>query len=225
MLIATSLTVIALASALAGAAAPVTTVPPIAIRVSAPDVSPTLVPRVLAEAEAIWRAAGFTLLWRIDRKAAAQPIDAPPCYVSSLHVVIGAGRAADAGRRQATSVALGWIVFDNDSPESEIYLSLDNADVYMTTSRAVIGLVDRMPIAERETLLGRAMGRALAHELGHYLLASKFHTGRGLMQATHTATDFFSFERRAFVVDPAQRQAIVARLQQDRALAVLRDDK
>ena len=33
-----------------------------------------------------------------------------------------------------------------------------------------------MPLAQREMLLARAMGRALAHELGHYLLASKIHT-------------------------------------------------
>ena len=33
-----------------------------------------------------------------------------------------------------------------------------------------------MPIFEREMLLARAIGRALAHELGHYLLASKEHT-------------------------------------------------
>ena len=33
-----------------------------------------------------------------------------------------------------------------------------------------------MPIFEREMLMARAMGRALAHELGHYFLASKEHT-------------------------------------------------
>ena len=40
-------------------------------------------------------------------------------------------------------------------------------------------------------LLARAMGRALAHEMGHYLLASKEHTKNGLMQAHRTATEFF----------------------------------
>jgi hypothetical protein len=63
-------------------------------------------------------------------------------------------------------------------------------------------------------LLGRAMGRALAHEIGHYLLASKLHTARGLMQASHTASEFFGADRRSFAIDAAQRQAVAARLRQ-----------
>jgi hypothetical protein len=76
-------------------------------------------------------------------------------------------------------------------------------------------LIDRMPIAERELLLGRAMGRALAHEIGHYLLASKLHTARGLMQATHSASAFFGYPRSGFAVDAAQRQAVVDRLRHE----------
>jgi len=80
----------------------------------------------------------------------------------------------------------------------------------------VVGLADRMPIAEREMLLARAMGRALAHEIGHYLFGSKTHSARGLMQATHSAAQFFGYERNAFTVDTAQRQVAVDRLRQER---------
>jgi hypothetical protein len=59
--------------------------------------------------------------------------------------------------------------------------------------------------------LGRAMGRALAHELGHYLTASKAHAKKGLMRATRTASEFFALERWGFAIDPAQRRAMVAR--------------
>ena len=65
---------------------------------------------------------------------------------------------------------------DVTAPEQEIYLSHANARQMMEEARGVVGIVDQMPIVQREMLLARAMGRALAHELGHYLLASKVHT-------------------------------------------------
>ena len=84
----------------------------------------------------------------------------------------------------------------------------------MADATAVVGLLDRMTIVQRETLLARAMGRALAHEIGHYLLGSKVHTGRGLMRAMHSASDFFGADRASFALDAAQRQAVAARLRQ-----------
>ena len=41
------------------------------------------------------------------------------------------------------------------------------------------------PLRFRDRLLGRVLGRAVAHELGHFLLASKTHTPTGLMRAGH----------------------------------------
>jgi hypothetical protein len=82
----------------------------------------------------------------------------------------------------------------------------------MDMARAVVGVVAQMPIAPREILLARAMGRALAHEIGHYLLASKVHTQRGLLKASRTASELFSVERAGFKIDPSQQQQIAARL-------------
>jgi hypothetical protein len=225
MPIITSLAAAVFASAFAGAAAPSTTsLPPLTITVSASAaVPPTLVKRALDETDAVWRAAGLAFVWRREPDAARARIDAGPCVAPGLRVTIGSGRAADAERRRVGTMALGWIVFDDDRPDSEIYISYDNADAYMITSRAVVGLVDRMPVLEREFLLARAMGRALAHEIGHYLLASKAHTSRGLMMATHTANEFFGYERTAFAIDPAQRQAVAARLRKEPAVAAFHE--
>jgi hypothetical protein len=79
-------------------------------------------------------------------------------------------------------------------------------------ARGVVGIVEQMPIAQRETLLGRAMGRALAHELGHYLLASKAHNAHGLMKAILTAVDLFSPDASGLRIQPADRLAVAARL-------------
>jgi hypothetical protein len=221
MLIATNLTVVVFASALAGAAPVTSSLPPLTITVATSGpISPTLVARALAETEAVWQSAGLTFVWKREAPEARSCIDAGPALVHGLRVVIGSGRTADAVKRSETTTALGWITFDDEGrPDREIYVSYDNAEKYLVSARAVVGLVDRMPLAERETLLGRAMGRALAHEIGHYLLASKLHTPRGLMQATHTAADFFGYARNAFAVGAEQRDVVVKRLSNGHALA------
>ena len=40
-----------------------------------------------------------------------------------------------------------------------------------------------LPAALADMILGRALGRALAHEIGHYLLGTAEHSARGLMRA------------------------------------------
>ena len=68
-----------------------------------------------------------------------------------------------------------------------------------------------MPVAYRDTLLSRAIGRALAHEIGHYLFASKVHTPAGLMKAVHSAVELFSPTRGHFMVTAAEQMRVVAR--------------
>ena len=224
MPIATSLVAVVFASSLAGAAPALPSLPPIVIDVDVPaDVPATLVTRVLDEVDAVWRASGVTVAW--NRHAAAPAsIAAPswgaPASCRTLDVVIGHNRGAAAAAERQNQMPLGWIVFEEpDSPAHEIYLSYDNALAYMTGARAVVGVIEQMTVAEREIKLGRAMGRALAHELGHYLLASKAHSSSGLMQAVHTASNFFGYERSDFAIDAAQRQAVAERLRDQRLVA------
>jgi hypothetical protein len=222
MLITTSLAAV-FASALAGAVAPLSSsLPPMTISVAASSSVPrSLVSRALEETESIWRAAGLTFVWRREHDPAdASPIAADPRLTSTVRVLFGSGQVADAGRRYDNATALGWIAFNEGAPASEIYLSYDNATVYMTNAREVVGPTNRMTIAEREILLARALGRALAHELGHYLLATKIHTSRGLMRAAHTAAEFFSYDHGAFAIDAAQCQAIAERLRQTTWIAM-----
>ena len=102
-----------------------------------------------------------------------------------------------------------------------MYLSYANAVSLLETSRDNIGLSHNMTILERDIYLSRALGRALAHELGHYLLASKAHTADGLMKANRTASEFFSADRRRFAVAAREWLQIAARL--DDAVRVASD--
>jgi hypothetical protein len=46
-----------------------------------------------------------------------------------------------------------------------------------------------LPTALADTLLARALGRALAHEIGHYLLGTAEHSSHGLMRASFAPQD------------------------------------
>jgi hypothetical protein len=81
--------------------------------------------------------------------------------------------------------------------------------------RAATGLgrsVDRMPPGEVDVLLGRMLGRALAHELGHYLLRSPTHTRFGLMRGDRTVPEFLAPGRAGFEVDAVQHSVAATRI-------------
>lgn len=208
MLIATSAAAVLAATSLAaGASAPLSSPapPPIVVNVSAAaTVSPSLVALTIAEAESIFRSAGLSFMWRFGSPALA-----------TLNVIIG----EDAGSARGDVTALGWIVFEDGRPDPQIYLSHGNAVKFMQESRGVVGMTTNMPRAERELLLSRAMGRALAHELGHYLLATKVHTQKGLMKAQRSAHEFFASETRRFQLEPVQRVEIAMRLRGEALVA------
>ena len=171
------------------------------VSTSAP-VAPTLVDRVLAEADAIWRPTGLTLIWnRAPRPSAGATLD----------VVIGDARGQ--AHRDSTEEPLGWIEFENGIPLPRLYVSYANAVVLLEASPGVVGRTLQMPPVERDTYLGRAMGRALAHELGHYLLASKAHARSGLMQATQTAWQFFVSRHPRLELTREQRMALQMRME------------
>ena len=192
MLIATSLSVasaLLLSSALA--APPTVTPPPLVIGVTvAVDISPTLIPRVLAEAESIWRTAGVVIVW--EREGGIE------MHAPMLRVWIGGAKGLGS---QEQAMPLGWIGFDEDgTPTRNIYVSHTNALTLLNMTESERS-PSRMPRAELETLLGRAMGRALAHELGHFLLTLKGHTETGLMRARRTSTEFFSRDSSRLALD------------------------
>jgi len=187
--------------------------PPVVVTIfSEPGVSSTLVQHLLAEAGAIWRPSGVELVWRRATQNAVPPsriLEPGPYSPSILRVVIGHRR----GVSRDNETPLGWIVFDDEhEPQPEIYVSYANAQSLMESARPVLGVIDQMPTRQHDLLLARAMGRALAHELGHYLLASKVHTQHGLLKARRTASDLFSIGRSGFAIDAAQRQQIAARM-------------
>src|SRR5262245_48352469 len=201
-------TAASLAAVLAAAAAPAPAIAPaealpIATAVmvvnvmAASDIPRALVTETLHEADAVWRTAGFKFIWERGSNLTT----------ASLRVVIGGGVSPS-----DRNMPLAWIGFHDDgTPNSLIYVSPRNARTFMANSRETVGLIDQMTVMQRDTYLARAMGRALAHEIGHYLLASPVHSERGLMRAIHTAPEFFGIERKPFAIAPAERRQMATR--------------
>jgi hypothetical protein len=105
-------------------------------------------------------------------------------------------------RADASSAAgaLGSIQFVDHVPEPEI-------KIYPNTIRALIRGVaqtshnfDDLPFALRSQIEGRVAGRALAHEIGHFLLRSPGHSESGLMRPRHIAPLFVAPERHHFAL-------------------------
>ncbi len=211
MLIVTSLAA-ALAGSLAGVAPLTAALPPVAVTVDvAVDLPPLVVSVALQEADAIWNPTGITFAWRVAPRATLNPAD--PCPpASTLRVVIGDAR----GSAPPDQTPIAWIVFDEDGmPARDLYVSHKNALEFLMNASGGVPRIGQMTRMEENLRLGRAMGRALAHELGHYLLASKAHARRGLMQASHTAYSFFDVDRSSFAIDKVMRQELAARLRHE----------
>jgi len=165
---------------------------PLTIAVFAtPDITDSLVNRIFAEAEAIWQPTGISLDWR-----RITPKDVARTW--QLDVTIDDRRKGLA----ADQLALGWVLFTPNGPVPSIHLSRVGAE---TSILRTFG-VDDTTVDTHEILVGRALGRALSHELGHYLLNSKGHTQRGLMRATWPSEEFLAIERRGFELTPQQRE-------------------
>jgi hypothetical protein len=160
-----------------------------------------LVDRTLTEAAAIWRSLGVTIEWDVPDPAHASnggPGAEEDCAVP--HVAITDEVNTVPGGR----TVLGWIMFTSpDAPDHVIHVSRAGASWLMATTPRV----REAPLVLQDRLIARALGRALAHELGHYLLGPG-HTARGLMQGTRPAQDFFSIERRGFDLAPEQLDAL-----------------
>ena len=177
------------------------TVSRIPIAVFAPaDIQDSLVDRVFAEVEAIWKPTGITFDWhRITSTEAA----------SGEHLDVSIEERKDGFLEHPA--ALGWIGFTADRPESYIHLSRGRAEALILDTW---DLGDGTPFAH-EVLLGRALGRALSHELGHYLLQSKAHTQRGLMRANWPSAQIFSINRRGFELSAEQSEVAARHAQED----------
>jgi hypothetical protein len=142
-----------------------------------------------------------TLHVRLHLKAAAQDLSLPrvaeeirAICAPDLKLVVMIGEEACSACSDAIDVfiddipppppgtALGWIDFENGEPTRNITVSLPQVRLFL---RHVMWMDRRISDAPKlwKEFLARGVGRAAAHEIGHYVLRSAAHHATGLMRS------------------------------------------
>jgi hypothetical protein len=158
---------------------------------------PRVVASAMEEARGIWAAYGVDV-FIADANEIAQDSDV------SLEVML-----ADRPSQPMASSALGSIVFLDDEPQPAIAIYMDAIDALISTVTIAGSHNLEWPIAFRDAIVGRVLGRALAHEIGHFLLRERHHADSGLMRAPHRVLDLVAADRQNFRLSVAERTRLV----------------
>ena len=67
----------------------------------------------------------------------------------------------------------------------------------------------RWPAMLHDRIIGRAVGRVMAHEIGHYLLRTSAHADRGLMRPLMTPDLLTLPSRHDFELTPAEEARVM----------------
>jgi hypothetical protein len=146
------------------------------------------------ETESIWRDANVQLRWLTDH---AGTDSGRPLRVLVTRRVVSASNTHS------------W-------PVAELLRFHDNSAIALASITSALRIVQGDP--ERQLLdltamhqytLGIVLGRAVAHEIGHYLLQSNAHSPYGLMRASIDAREFADLRTGAFRLD-RESQAFLA---------------
>jgi hypothetical protein len=131
------------------------------------------------EAELLTRTGGLQLVWRMidDRH--------PDDIFSSLVVVRFHGECSMEGET-GPGISSGPLGFTHTSDGQVLpYSQLECDRIHRSIAPLSVGAAP----GERETLMGRAMGRVLAHELFHVLADTQTHGPSGVAKASYSGKD------------------------------------
>ena len=152
----------------------------------APDFSPLAQRTLTAEAERIWQRAGVRLKWPGSSTDSSTP----------LRVLVIARREALNGNTERWPV--GELVPQTGRRALAI-ASIPGAERVLVEAGRRRLLLDSPELADYR--LGIVLGRAVAHEIGHYLLDTATHADHGLMRAAIDAREFADPGARTFGLD------------------------
>jgi len=141
--------------------------------------APLVIREMTREVASILKHSGLKIEWRVGT--------GPEVFKEPLAIVKLIGTCTmDSSAARGNPGPLGWThAVDGELlPFSE--LACDNV---RRAIESEMRLADR---ARGNILLGRAMGRVLAHELFHFLAATKEHTGSGVSQFALSPADLLS---------------------------------
>lgn len=135
---------------------------------------PRTLDTAIEETTAIWATAGIRLTWTFP------PASLDPTDNKTVVVMIQRGLKRPV-RDVAASPLLGLVPFGERGPGSLIEVSFDAITSLVMSGTYLNRPVARLPALLQQVLLGRGLGRVVAHEIGHWL-AGQGHMPDGLMR-------------------------------------------
>lgn len=142
---------------------------------------------LIEEVEGIWRHAGFQVRWLAD--ASRAPHSRPP-----LRVLVMMRASAVARDRDAS-----WPVAELLPAQNQRQVAIASIDGARRVLAAA-GFGSDAP-GTHDYRLGVVLGRAVAHEVGHYLLRTSGHARSGLMRTRIDPSDFADLRAGGFYLD------------------------
>ena len=107
--------------------------------------------------------------------------------LDAISVVVSSGTMH--GTADAAPIAVGDTLFTQGHATPYIHLWLGAAELLAHNSQSEGHPFALKPPVERDAILLRMLGVALAHELGHYLLDTSHHSSGGLLRQTLAARE------------------------------------
>jgi hypothetical protein len=129
------------------------------------------------------------------------------------------------GSATSGASALGWITFVAPGrPANVVTVSVATAHKLMAGERWMGRRFEDFPLMLRQQWVTRALGWSAAHEIGHFLLRTTEHSGRGLMRSEVTALDVIGNERRWVQLEPQAIDLLRRRASETGLLTKLRTE-
>jgi hypothetical protein len=160
--------------------------------------SPAVITSAVAEAARVWARYGVDI--RVPSDDAIEG-------TRSIQVRV---RFAEPQRRGTAANSIGLILFHDGEPEPVITLYPATAWELMLGS--VGAAPASWPLHYRDIVVGRVLGKALAHEVGHFLLGHQ-HSQKGLMRACHSIADLMEIDDRRLSLSAGEQAQLVARFE------------
>jgi hypothetical protein len=148
------------------------------VQVRAPLVWGTVEWQILiGEVTRIWAPYGISFCWDTDGEG---------CRGFEVKLRVLLAQDPPPPPRTAEAALLGWIWFRGHTPGSDIVMSVRGARRVVSLATLGERPLATWPSQVVDRQVPRAIGRALAHEIGHFVLGDRAHTARGLMASSFT---------------------------------------
>src|SRR5262245_3525838 len=150
-------------------------VSPVHVRlVFAPEhrVPPAVERAAVVEAAAIWAPYGVSIT----------ATDCPPAPVPDSVTLTVVMNTSPAGGNEVWRTPLGAVDFDAGAPGRIIRVFIGRLLTLLENAHLWTIPASQWPRVIRQQVVGRALGRVMAHEIGHVLLRTTGHSSRGLMR-------------------------------------------